>query len=132
MPTLRTHYHALLTHVLQSAGGMLAGFWLGHLLGVRGIATAASFFPVFFLLLSLIIGMDSGATIPAGQAWSALDAAQVRQVAATTFVAALGVGLAVALAGAWSAPWLMQTLGTPPDISPPVPPQVPTTTCTRS
>ncbi|MBC7392011.1 MAG: MATE family efflux transporter, partial [Variovorax sp.] len=60
-PTLRTRYLALLTplvltHALQSAGGLLDGFWLGRLLGVRGIATAASFFPVFFLLLSLIIG----------------------------------------------------------------------------
>jgi len=122
-PTLRTHYLALLTplvltHVLQSAGGMLDGFWLGHLLGVRGIATAASFFPVFFLLLSLIIGLGAGATILAGQAWGARDAAQVRRVAATAFLAALGIGLAVALAGAWSAPWLMQALGTPPDILP--------------
>ena len=122
-PTLRTHYLALLTplvltHALQSAGGLLDGFWLGHLLGVRGIATAASFFPVFFLLLSLIIGLGAGATILAGQAWGARDAAQVRRVAATAFVAALGVGLAVAVAGAWSAPWLMQALGTPPDILP--------------
>ena len=122
-PTLRTHYLALLTpliltHALQSAGGLLDGFWLGHLLGVRGIATAASFFPVFFLLLSLIIGLGAGATILAGQAWGARDAAQVRRVGATAFVAALGVGLVVAVAGAWSAPWLMQALGTPPDILP--------------
>jgi Na+-driven multidrug efflux pump len=122
-PTLRTHYLALLTpliltHALQSAGGLIDGFWLGHLLGVRGIATAASFFPVFFLLLSLIIGLGAGATILSGQAWGAHDVAQVRRVGATAFVAALGVGLAVALAGAWSAPWLMQALGTPPDILP--------------
>jgi Na+-driven multidrug efflux pump len=44
-PTLRTHYLALLTpliltHALQSAGGLIDGFWLGRLLGVRGIATA--------------------------------------------------------------------------------------------
>ena len=122
-PTLRMHYLALLTpliltHALQSAGGLLDGFWLGHLLGVRGIATAASFFPVFFMLLSLIIGLGAGATILAGQAWGARDAAQVRRVAATAFVAALVVGLSVAVAGAWSAPWLMQALGTPPDILP--------------
>ena len=122
-PTLRTHYLALLTpliltHALQSAGGLLDGFWLGRLLGVHGIATAASFFPVFFLLLSLIIGLGAGTTVLAGQAWGARDAAQLRRVGATAFVAALGVGLAVAVAGAWSAPWLMQALGTPPDILP--------------
>jgi len=122
-PTLRTHYLALLTpliltHALQSAGGLLDGFWLGRLLGVRGIATAASFFPVFFLLLSLIIGLGAGATILAGQAWGAGDAAQVRRVAATAFVAALGIGLVVAVTGALAAPWLMQALGTPPDILP--------------
>ena len=121
--TLRMHYLALLTpliltHALQSAGGLLDGFWLGSLLGVRGIATAASFFPVFFLLLSLIIGLGAGATILAGQACGAGDAAQLRRVAATAVVAALGVGLVVAVAGAWAAPWLMQALGTPPDILP--------------
>jgi putative MATE family efflux protein len=124
-PTLRTRYLALLTplvltHALQSAGGLLDGFWLGRLLGVRGIATAASFFPVFFLLLSLIIGLGAGATILAGQAWGARDAMQVRRVGATAFVAALCVGLVVAVAGTWSAPWLMQALGTPPDILPAV------------
>ncbi len=122
-PTLRTHYLALLTpliltQALQSAGGLLDGFWLGRLLGERGIATAASFFPVFFLLLSLIIGLGAGATILAGQAWGARDAAQVRRVGATAFAAALGVGLAVAVAGAWLAPQLMKALGTPPDILP--------------
>jgi putative MATE family efflux protein len=122
-PTLRTHYLALLTpliltHALQSAGGLLDGFWLGRLLGVRGIATAASFFPLFFVLLSLIIGLGAGATILAGQAWGARDAAQVRRVGATAFAASLGVGLAVAVVGAWSAPWLMHALGTPPDILP--------------
>ena len=122
-PTLRTHYLSLLTpliltHALQSAGGLIDGFWLGQLLGVRGIATAASFFPVFFLLLSLIIGLGAGATVLAGQAWGARDAAQVRRVAATAVAASLGVGLAVAVAGAWSAPWLMKALGTPPDILP--------------
>ena len=85
---------------------------------MRGIATAASFLPVFFLLLSLIIGLGAGATILAGQAWGAGDPAQVRRVAATAFVAALGIGLLVAVAGAWSAPWLMRALGTPPDILP--------------
>ncbi len=121
--TLRTRYLALLaplilTHALQSAGGLLDGFWLGHVLGVLGIATAAAFFPVFFLLLSLIIGLGAGATILAGQAWGAHDAARVRRVGATAFVAALGVGLAVAVLGAWFAPFLMQALGTPPDVLP--------------
>lgn len=65
--TLRTHCLALptpliLTHALQSEGGLLDSFWLARLLGVRGIATTASFFPVFFLLLSLIIGPGAGAT----------------------------------------------------------------------
>jgi Na+-driven multidrug efflux pump len=123
VPTLRTHCLALLTpwiltHALQSAGGLLDGFWLGRLLGVRGIATAASFFPVFFLLLSLIIGLGAGATILAGQAWGARDAALLRRVGATAFVTAFGTGLVVAVAGAFSAPWLMQALGTPPDSLP--------------
>jgi len=123
VPTLRARYLALLaplilTHAMQSAGGLLDAFWLGRLLGVHGIATAASFFPVFFLLLSLIIGLGAGATILAGQAMGARDATQLRRVSATAWSAALGVGLVVAMVGAWCAPWLMRALGTPQDILP--------------
>jgi Na+-driven multidrug efflux pump len=61
-PTLRTHFLALLTplvltHALQSAGGLLDGFWLGRLLGVAGIATAASFFPVFWACPAAFLAM---------------------------------------------------------------------------
>jgi MatE len=73
---------------------LAASFWLGHLLGVRGIATAAPFFPVFFLLLSLIIGLVAGATILAGQAWGARDAAQVGAVCTPLLVAGTPLGAA--------------------------------------
>jgi len=122
-PTLRTHYLALLTpliltHALQSAGGLLDGFWLGRMLGVRGIATAASFFPVFFLLLSLIIGLGAGVKVLAGQSWGARDAARVRRVGAAAFGASLGVGRAVAAARASSPPCAVKASGGPPDVLP--------------
>jgi hypothetical protein len=76
-PRPLTHYLALLTplvqtHALQSAGGLLDALWLGRLLGVGGIATTTSFFPV----LPLIVGLGAGATILAGQALGARDACE--------------------------------------------------------
>jgi Na+-driven multidrug efflux pump len=72
-PTPRTHYVALLTplvltQALQSADELLNRFRLSRMLGVDGIATAASVFPAFLLLLSLIIGLSACEIIGAGQA----------------------------------------------------------------
>lgn len=61
----------LLSNVLQSVGQFI---WYGssrRWLGVNDLAAISAFFPLFFLLVSFVIGIGSGSSILIGQAFGA-------------------------------------------------------------
>lgn len=115
-PYLQLLLPLLLAHVLQSAGGLVDGLWIAHLVGIAGVATVSSFFPVFFVLLSVIIGMSAAVSVLVGRAWGASDFRAVRRIAWTALCVAFSAGVGVALVGAFWADGLMRLLGTPADI----------------
>ncbi|WP_323118343.1 MATE family efflux transporter [Burkholderia alba] len=106
----------MLTNILQSASGTLDGIYLGQMLGIDAIAAVSAFFPVFFLLLAIVIGLSSGATVLIGQAWGAGDRATVRAIAGTALALMLCAGVAVSLIGGVCAAPLMRLLGTPSNV----------------
>lgn len=117
---LRTYLAILLpmtlTNVLQSASGVIDGVYLGQMIGVKAIAAVSSFFPVFFFLLALVIGLSAGATVLIGQAWGAGNRAKVHTVAGTALAIMLSMGLAASILGGWLGPDLMHALRTPADV----------------
>jgi putative MATE family efflux protein len=115
-PYLQMLAPLIAAHVLQSIGGLVDAMWIGHLLGLRGVAAASAFFPAFFVILSIIIGMSAGVSVLVGKAWGAGDAAGLHRTASTALWIAAGAGLAVAAVGCGSAGALMQLLGTPADV----------------
>lgn len=106
----------MLTNVLQSAAGVADGVYVGQMLGVNAIAAVSSFFPLFFFLLALVIGLSAGATVLIGQAWGAGDRAKVRAVAGTALAMMVALGLAMSVLGGLFAPHLMRVLDTPVDV----------------
>jgi putative MATE family efflux protein len=106
----------MLTNLLQSAAGTIDGLYLGQMLGVDAIAAVSAFFPVFFLLLSIIIGLSTGATILIGHAWGARDLPKVRAIAGTALALMLCVGVVIAIGGGFGAASLMRALGTPANV----------------
>ena len=106
----------LLSNILQSLSGTINSIYYGQMLGVGALAAVSAFFPIVIFLVSLVMGLASGATILVGQAWGAQNLAMVRKVAATSLTTALGLGLAVALLGAVFIRPLMDLLGAPADI----------------
>lgn len=120
-PALWRSYLAMLapmlaTNALQMASGTLDGIFLGQMLGVQAIAAVSAFFPAFFLLLALVIGLSTGATVLIGQAWGARRPEAVRAVAGTAIALVLAAGAVVAVAGTLLAPALLRALGTPPEV----------------
>ncbi|SUA88641.1 MATE family efflux transporter [Pandoraea pulmonicola] len=103
----------MLTNALQSIAGTVDGIYLGHLIGTDAIAAASAFFPVFFFLLAIVIGLSAGATVMIGRAWGARDLPQVRNIAGTALVMMFAIGIVVSLFGGLFASPLMQALGTP-------------------
>ena len=50
----------LLSNVLQSVGQLFGMVVVGRWLGVNDLAAISAFFPLFFLLVSFVIGIGSG------------------------------------------------------------------------
>ena len=108
----------ILTNTLQVAAGTIDGIYLGQMLGVQAIAAVSAFFPAFFILLAIIIGLSTGATVLIGQAWGARNLVKVRSIAGTAIALTLAIGFFVSVAGGVFASSLLRGLGTPPDILP--------------
>lgn len=106
----------LVGNALQSVGQLISSIVLGQWLGVNALATVSGFFPLFFLLVSFVIGLESGASILIGQAYGAGDRDRLRAVVGTTLSFTCLLAVAVALAGDAAAPALLHLLGTPPNI----------------
>ena len=106
----------LLTNALQLAAGTLDNIYLGHLLGTQAVAAAAAFFPVFFLLLALVMGLATGAMVLIGQAWGAHRPQQARAVAGSAVALILLLSVLVMAVGGGVAPRLLTALGTPAPI----------------
>ncbi|MDE2452688.1 MAG: MATE family efflux transporter, partial [Burkholderiales bacterium] len=96
----------ILTNILQTTAGTIDGIYLGRMIGVEAVAAVSAFFPVFFLLLALVIGLSVGATVLVGQAWGARDPAKVRTIAGAALWLTTGLARVVALGGGLFAPEL--------------------------
>lgn len=103
----------MLTNALQSVAGTADGIYLGHLIGTDAIAAVSAFFPVFFFLLAIVIGLSAGATVMIGRAWGAQDRALVRNIAGTALVMMFGAGVVISVLGGLFATPLMRMFGTP-------------------
>jgi len=119
-PLWRTYLDILLpmilTNALQVSAGTIDGIYLGQMLGVQAIAAVSAFFPAFFILLAIIIGLSTGATVLIGQAWGARNLEKVHSIAGTAIALTLTMGFFVSVVGGVFASSLLAALGTPPDI----------------
>ena len=106
----------LLTNALQLAAGTLDNIYLGHLLGTQAVAAAAAFFPVFFLLLALVMGLATGAMVLIGQAWGSGRPQQAQAVAGSAVALVVMLSALVMAVGGIFAPQLLVALGTPAPI----------------
>ncbi|HXP94253.1 MAG TPA: MATE family efflux transporter [Candidatus Binatia bacterium] len=108
----------MLGNVLQSISMTLNTIFVGRLIGVPGLAAISAFFPVFFLLISFVIGLSSASTVLIGQAHGARDEHRVRKVAGNALSLCILLGIAGAVAGSFVADPLLKAIGTPSDILP--------------
>ncbi len=108
----------VLTNMLQALSGTLNNIYVGQMLGIGALAAVASFFPLLMLFVAFVIGLGSGASVLAGQAWGARDIERVRAIAGTVVCAGALLGAAIGLAGFFLAAPLLRLLGTPADVLP--------------
>ena len=101
---------------LQLLSGTVTAVYFGQLLGVSALAAASVFFPVFFLLISFLIGLISGGIVLVARAYGAGDMLAVKDVAGTTLCASVSLSLVMSIIGYAFVPELLGVMSTPADI----------------
>ena len=106
----------LLSNVLQSAGQLFGMVVVGRWLGVNDLAAISAFFPLFFLLVSFVIGIGSGSSILIGQAFGAKNEDRLKAIVGTTLTFTFIIGVVLAIVGSIFAMDIMRLMGTPENI----------------
>ncbi|MBG9830124.1 MULTISPECIES: MATE family efflux transporter [Bacillus] len=106
----------LLSNVLQSIGQLFGMVVVGRWLGVNDLAAISAFFPLFFLLVSFVIGIGSGSSILIGQAFGAKNEDRLKAIVGTTLTFTFIIGVVLAIIGSVFAMDIMRLMGTPENI----------------
>ncbi|MEK5193596.1 MATE family efflux transporter [Bacillus sp. FSL M7-0884] len=106
----------LLSNVLQSIGQLFGMVVVGRWLGVNDLAAISAFFPLFFLLVSFVIGIGSGSSILIGQAFGAKNEDRLKAIVGTTLTFTFIIGVVLAIIGSIFAMAIMRLMGTPENI----------------
>ncbi|AOY16514.1 MATE family efflux transporter [Bacillus sp. ABP14] len=106
----------LLSNILQSVGQLFGMVVVGRWLGVNELAAISAFFPLFFLLVSFVIGIGSGSSILIGQAFGARNEDRLKAIVGTTLTFTFIIGVILAIAGNVFALKIMRFMGTPENI----------------
>ena len=106
----------MLSNALQSIGQLIGTIVVGRWLGVNALAAISAFFPLFFLMVSFIIGLGAGSSILIGQAFGAKNTERLKAVIGTTISFTFLLGVVLALIG-WIFTWdLLRLIGTPSNV----------------
>jgi putative MATE family efflux protein len=106
----------IISNILQALSGTINNIYIGQLLGVKAMAAVSSFFPIFFFMISFMIGLGAGAAVLIGQAWGAKEPDRVKAIAGTTLMVGLYLGLFVAVLGGLLTEPLLKAMNTPSDV----------------
>ncbi|MGB4504335.1 MAG: MATE family efflux transporter [Syntrophaceticus sp.] len=106
----------MLSNFLNSISGTISSIILGRMIGVSALAAVSAFFPVFFFLVSFIIGIGGGSSVLIGQAFGAQEWKKVKVIVGTTLTSTFLLGLLVAIPGLLFTHNLLELTGTPADI----------------
>ncbi|MDM5154294.1 MATE family efflux transporter [Bacillus sp. DX1.1] len=106
----------LLSNILQSVGQLFGMVVVGRWLGINALAAISAFFPLFFLLVSFVIGIGSGSSILIGQAFGARNEERLKAIVGTTLTFTFVLGAILAVVGSIFAMDIMRLMGTPENI----------------
>lgn len=106
----------MLSNALQAISGTVSSIILGRMIGENALAAVSAFFPVFFFLVSFVIGIGSGSAVLIGQAFGARDWKQVKVIVGTTLTSTFLLALLVAIPGVLFTHNLLELTGTPANI----------------
>ncbi|MFC0180126.1 MATE family efflux transporter [Thorsellia kenyensis] len=106
----------LLSNFLQGLSGTLNNIFVSQMIGDKAFAALSAFFPVVFLMISIVIGLGAGGSILVGQAFGAGNLNKVKSITGTTLSLNFLLGIVFAVLGGLFLDELLVLLKTPDDL----------------
>ncbi len=108
----------LIGNVFQQLYNVVDSIVIGKFLGNEALAAVGASFPMIFTLISMIIGLTTGATIIIAQFFGARNMEQVRKSIDTVYIFLFVSSLILTVVGTLSSTFLFRLIDLPPEVIP--------------
>lgn len=115
---LRFTWPLLLGNLLQQLYNIVDSIVVGQFVGHTALAAVGTAFPIIFLMISLFIGIGTGATIIISQYYGADDQKNVKRTIDTIYLTMMAVAIPLTFAGILLSRPLLMLINTPADVLP--------------
>ncbi|MDP2338208.1 MAG: MATE family efflux transporter [Bacteroidota bacterium] len=108
----------VLGNIFQNLYNVVDSIIVGRFLGKEALGAVGASFPIIFLLISMVIGVGSGASTVVSQYFGAKKIKEVKRTIDTIFVFFLGSSILITILGISFSEEIFKLLGLPADILP--------------
>ena len=105
----------LIGNLARTSYNIINIIWVGHLVGKDAVGAAGVSFPIFFVLIGVVIGMSMATTILVAQYYGAKRYDMVEKVVSNSFSLSLIIGAFFTITGILSSDFLLRLMDTPPE-----------------
>ncbi|MDC1107209.1 MATE family efflux transporter [Prolixibacteraceae bacterium] len=103
----------ILANIFQNLYNVVDSAIVGNFVGKQALAAVGASFPIIYTLISLIIGVGSGASIVISQYFGAKEELKVKQAIDTIFIFFLGASILISIIGIPMAPLIFRWMHLP-------------------
>ena len=108
----------VLGNIFQNLYSVIDSIIVGRYLGKEALGAVGASFPIIFALISLVIGVGSGASTVVSQYFGARKIEEVKRTIDTLFIFFLGSSILITILGIAFSRQIFLLLGLPEDIMP--------------
>lgn len=106
----------LLGNLITTGYSIINAVWVGNLLGGSAVGAVAVAFPIVMLLVALISGGTTAASILIARFYGSKEPDRIQKVVNNSWTVGFAVVLIVTMAGVFAAGRILQIIGTPPEL----------------
>lgn len=108
----------LLSNILHQLYTIIDSIIVGQYVGKEALAAVTASYPLFYFLISLVIGIGSGISVLISHYFGGKLLSEVQRISSTYFIFLFAIGLLISWGGVWGAETIFRWIETPPDVFP--------------
>ncbi len=108
----------VLGNIFQQLYSIVDSIVVGRFIGKEALAAVGASFPIIYVLIAMVIGIGSGATVVISQYFGAKDIKRVKRTISTIFIFLFISGIVVSIGGFFLSAPIFRLIGVPDDVFP--------------